>query len=97
MPVTNVQWCIVNNAKTLGLQYLQLHNMGVSGGPPDGTRVVHHGTDELLRKQNIIPDGETDSPVEERTQCSHPLCRFLSHLIDICRVSGVKTKTNKKQ
>jgi hypothetical protein len=78
MPVTNVPWRTGNNAKTLGLQYLQPHKMGASDGPLDGTGVIHHGTDELLKKQNIIPYGETDSTVEERTQCSHPLCRFLS-------------------
>jgi hypothetical protein len=63
LPVTNVPWCIDSNAKTLGLQYLQLHNMGASGGPPDGTRVVHHGTDELRIQQHPIPDGETASPI----------------------------------
>jgi hypothetical protein len=63
LPVTIVIWCTGNNAKTPGLQDLQLHNMGASGGPPEGTRVVHHGTDELLVQQNTIPDGETTSPV----------------------------------
>jgi hypothetical protein len=69
----------------LELQYLQLHNMGASGGPPDGICIVHRGTDVLLIQQHTIPDGETASSVYERTQCSHPLCLFLSHLIDMCR------------
>jgi len=30
-------------------------------GPPDGTRIVHHVTDELHIQQNTIPDGETIS------------------------------------
>jgi len=59
--------------------------MGASGGSPDGTREVHHGTDELLIQQNTIPDGETASPVQERSQRSQPLRRFLSHLIDMFR------------
>jgi hypothetical protein len=63
LSVKSVAWCVDSNAKTLSLQHLQLLNMGASGGPPDGPRVVHHGTDELLVQQNAIPDGETDSPV----------------------------------
>ena len=66
LPVTNVPGCIGSNAKTLGLQYLQFPDMGVCGCPPNGTRIVHHGTDELLIQQNTIPDGETASPVQER-------------------------------
>jgi hypothetical protein len=45
LPVTNVPGCIGSNAKTLGLQFL---DMGAGGGPPNGTRIVHHGTDKLL-------------------------------------------------
>ena len=54
---------------------------GRNGGPPDGTRIVHHETDELLIQQNTILDGETAS-VQERSQS---LCRFLSHLMDMFR------------
>ena len=50
LPVTNVPGCIGSNEKTLGLQYLQFLDMGAGGGPPDGTRVVHRGTDELQSK-----------------------------------------------
>ena len=45
--VTNVPVCNGSTAKTLGLQYMQFPDMGVSGGPPNGARIVHHGTDEL--------------------------------------------------
>ena len=48
LPVTNVPGCIVSNAETLRLQHLQFLGMGASGGPPNWTRVVHHGADELL-------------------------------------------------
>ena len=41
---------------------------------------VHHGTDELLTQQNTIPDEETASPIQENSQPSQSLCRFLSHL-----------------
>jgi hypothetical protein len=51
--------------------------MGESGGPTNGTRIVNHGTDELLIQQNTISDGETAS-VQERSQRSQSLCRFLS-------------------
>ena len=62
LPVSNVPGCTGSNAKTLGLQYLQFPDMGASGGPPNGARVVHRGTDEPLIQQNTIPDGETASP-----------------------------------
>jgi hypothetical protein len=48
LPVTHVPGCIGSNATTLGLQHLQVLDMGASGGPPDGTRVVHRGPDKLL-------------------------------------------------
>jgi hypothetical protein len=63
LPVTNVTGCIGSNAKTLGLQYLQFLDMGAGSGPPDGARVVRHGTDELLIQQNTISDGKTASPI----------------------------------
>jgi len=59
LPVTSVPGCIGSNANTLGLQHLQFLDMGAIGEPPNGTRIVHHGTDELLIQQNTIPDGET--------------------------------------
>ena len=56
---TNVPRCFGSNAKTLGLKHVHSPDMGASGGPPDGTCVVLHGTDVLLVQQNAIPDGET--------------------------------------
>jgi hypothetical protein len=48
LPVTNVPGCAGSNVKTLGLQHLLFLDMEASGGPPDGTCIVHYGTDELL-------------------------------------------------
>jgi len=96
LPVTNVPGCTGSNAKTLGLQYLQFPHMGVCGCPPNGTRIVHHGTDELLIKQNTIPDGETASPVQERSKRSQSLCRFLPHLVDMLRPVEPFIKGNSK-
>jgi hypothetical protein len=76
LPVTNVPACTGSSAKTLGLQHLQFLDMGASGGLPDGTRIIHHGTDELLIRQHTIPDGETASPVQERSQRSQSLHRL---------------------
>jgi len=47
----------------LGLKHLQFPGMGASGGPPEGTRVVHLGTNELLIQQNAISAVKTVSPV----------------------------------
>jgi hypothetical protein len=63
LPILNVPGCIGSNAKTLGLQYLHFIDMGAGSGPPDGARVVLHGTDELLMQQNTISVGNTASPI----------------------------------
>jgi hypothetical protein len=78
LPITNVPGCNGSNSKTFGLQDLQFLDVVASGGPPNGTRVVHHGTDELLIQQNTIPDGETTSPIQEKSQRPQSLCRFLT-------------------
>jgi hypothetical protein len=85
LPVTSVPEFIGSNAKTLRLQHLQFLDMEASGGSPGGTREVHHVTDELLIQQNTIPGGETASPVQEKSQGSQSLRRFISHLIDMFR------------
>ena len=96
LSVTNVVGCNGSNAKTLGLQNPQSLDMGESGGHPDGTRIVHHGTDVLLIQQNTIPDGETASPVQKRSQRSKPRCRFF-HTWSMCfdqdsRLSSVTSR-----
>jgi hypothetical protein len=63
LPVTDVPRCTSSNAKTLGLESLQLLNVAANCAPPDGTRTVHHWADELLIQQNSVPDGEAASPV----------------------------------
>jgi hypothetical protein len=62
LPVTNVPRVVGSHAKTLGMKHLHFPYMGASGRPPDGTRVVYHGMDDLLIEQNSIPDGKTASP-----------------------------------
>ena len=83
LAVTNVPGGTGSNDTTLGLQDLQFLDVGASGGPPNGTRRVHHGMYELLIQKNTIPDGETTSPIQERSQRSQSLCHFLSYLIDM--------------
>jgi hypothetical protein len=63
LPVTDVPRCTSSNAKTLGLESLQLLNVAASCAPPDGARTVHHSADEMLIHQNSAPDGEAASPV----------------------------------
>jgi hypothetical protein len=94
--LTNVPGCIGSNAKTHGLQYLQFLDMGARGCLPNGTRIVHHGTDELLIQQNTIPDGETASPVQERFKDSQSLCRILPHLVEMLRLVEPFMKGNSK-
>ena len=72
---TNVPGYNGINAKLLGAA-LAVSYMGVSSGPPKGTRIIHHGADELLIQRNNIPNGETAPPIQEKSQRSQSLCRF---------------------
>ena len=72
---TNVPGYNGINAKLLGAA-LAVSYMGVSSGPPNGTRLFHHGVDELLVQHNNIPDGKTASSIQEKFQRSQSLCRF---------------------
>jgi hypothetical protein len=83
--VTSVPRCSGSNAKTLGLKYLQLPDMGASDGPADGARVVHHWTVELLIQQYSVSDGQATRPVKKRTQHSQSLGLFTSDLNDMRR------------
>jgi hypothetical protein len=74
-----VHWEICEDNWTAVLTF---SGYGIGSGPTGWTSVVHHGTDELLIQQKVIPDGKTASPVQER---SKPLRRFLSHMIDMFR------------
>ena len=57
--------------------------MRAGSGPPGRARVIHHWADELLVKQDSVPDGEITLPVQERTQQAHPLNSSPADLIDV--------------
>lgn len=61
---------------------MQLPDVGAGGEPSCVARVIHHGTDELLIKQDFVPDGKITS-IQKGTQHNHPLSSFLSELIDV--------------
>jgi hypothetical protein len=79
LPVTDVLRYTSSNAKTLGVKYLQLPNVASCSEPPDGARIVHHGTVE----QNTVPDGKATPPVQERTQHTQPLRGSFLYLVDV--------------
>jgi hypothetical protein len=83
--VTDVPRCTSSNAKTLGLNNLQLAQVAAGSGPPNGARIVHHGPYELLIQQNSVPDGHTASPVKERAKQTQSLGSFLLDLDDMRR------------
>ena len=62
---------------TLGL-------MTADSKPPDGARVVHDGTVEMLLKQDCILDEEA-IPFQQRTQHTRTRGSFLPYLIDESR------------
>jgi hypothetical protein len=47
-----------------------MRNVAASSRHPDGSRMVHRGTDELPVQQNSVHDGEATPSVQERTQQS---------------------------
>jgi hypothetical protein len=53
LPITDVPRCTISSAKTLGLNHLQLRDMGMGDRPSDWAPVVHHGMDELLA-HNVV-------------------------------------------
>jgi hypothetical protein len=57
--------------------------MGAGSGPPSGSRIIHHGADELLIWQDSVPDGKITLPIQEGTQNINPLRSPLPNLIDV--------------
>jgi hypothetical protein len=85
LPVTNVPRCTSSNAKTLGLENLQLLDVAASAAPPDGARTVHHWADELLIQQNSVSDVKAASPDKETAKHTHSLGSFLPGLYEMTR------------
>ena len=80
-----------SKAKTLELLHLQPPEVGACNEPPYGTRVVDHGTDELLVHQDPISDRENNSPIQERTH--NPI---LTAAFSVGR-GDIKKKENNKE
>jgi hypothetical protein len=83
LSATDVPRCTSSNAKTLGLENLQLLHVAASCAPPDGAHIVHHWADELLIRQNSVPDVEAAFPVSERAKHTQSLGGFLPDLYDM--------------
>jgi hypothetical protein len=87
LPVT-YQGGTSSKAKTLGLQHLQPPDMRTGSGPLCGARIIHHAADELLIKQDSVPDGEITLCIQEVTQNTQPLSSPFPDLIDVRRPGG---------
>ena len=57
----------LQQCETLGPQELPFLDMVAGGAHPNGTRIVHNGTDQMIVQQNTIPDLEITSPIRERS------------------------------
>jgi hypothetical protein len=68
---------------TLGLQHLQLPDMGERCGSSQETSIIHHEADELLIEQDSVSDGQITLLVQEGTQYSQTLGNILPDLIDV--------------
>jgi hypothetical protein len=92
LPVTNVPGCVSRDAKTLGLQHLQLTDVGVGSGPPDPACVVHNWADELLVEQHAVLNGKTAPPVKEVSKHGQSLSRLSPYLVDVRRPGQPRIK-----
>jgi hypothetical protein len=65
----------------LNYKHLQPSDVGAGSERLYGACVVHHGMDEHFVQQDPAPDGETASPVQERTQhCLWAACFLTSSI-----------------
>ena len=80
LPVTDVPRGTSSNAKPLGLKHLQLPNVASCSEPPDGARIVHHGTIELPVQQDTVFYGKAAPSVQERIQQPQPLGGYFCFL-----------------
>jgi hypothetical protein len=83
--VTNVSRCVIRSANTLGLQHLQLPGMPASSEPQDRAWIIHHVTNELLKKQHTVSAGQATSPIKEGAKQAQSLSCLFSYLVDVCR------------
>jgi hypothetical protein len=56
----------------------------VGSGPPDRACVVHHGTDELLIQQHMVPDVQA-TLVKVGVNYTQSLSCLSPYLIDMCQ------------
>jgi hypothetical protein len=68
--------------------------MALSSGPPERTRIIHHGTDDLLLKERAVSDGQAASPVKERAKQARSLSCLSSHLVGLYRPGQLFIKGN---
>jgi hypothetical protein len=92
-PVTSEPTYVSRNAKTLGLQHLQVADVAASSGPPDLTCMIHHATDELPVEHQNVFDGQAASLVKEGAKHAQSLGCLLSYLADVCRSGQLSVKS----
>jgi hypothetical protein len=96
LPVTNKARCVSRNAKTLGLQHLQLPDMVTSSRPPDGACIIHRRTDELLIKERAVSDGQAASRDKEGARHAQSLSCLSICLVSVCRPGQLCNKGHLK-
>jgi hypothetical protein len=95
LPVTDVPRCVRRNAKTLGLQQMQLPDVAAGSGPPDGACIVHHRADELLVEQHTVSDGQAAS-ITDGAKHAQSLSCLSSNLVVLCRPGQPCIKGHRK-
>jgi hypothetical protein len=96
LPLTNVSRCVSRNAKTIGLQHLQLPDVAAGSGSLDRICVINHRKDKLLVEQHTVSDGQAASSVTERAKYPQFLSCLLSRLVHVHRPSKLSIKGHPK-
>jgi len=65
LPIINVPGCIRRNANTTGALHLQLSELTMGSGSPDGAVLAYQAENELLLKRYTVSDRPATSAVKK--------------------------------
>lgn len=67
---------VSRNAKTLGLQCLQIPDIAASSGPTHKACIIHHRADEFLIRQHTVSDKRATFPIKQVVKRAQPWSSF---------------------
>ena len=86
LQIADVPRCARNYTQALGLKNLEPPDVAVGSMPANLVGVIHHGTYELHVQRKYVPDGETTSSIQKRTEYPESMILFLGKYISLLKV-----------